>query len=121
MACVSAHSSIQPMLIPEPRKSLYFVVTDYFADPPPGQPYSNCSAPGWCNGTLQGITRHLDYIQGMGFEGIWITPAVLQFYGPDPDNRSGYGNYGYWAKDAIPTRPDSTRVAVESTKTSPLF
>ncbi|CAK9088333.1 unnamed protein product [Durusdinium trenchii] len=87
-------------------KSLYFVVTDYFADPPPGQPYSNCSAPGWCNGTLQGITRHLDYIQGMGFEGIWITPAVLQFYGPDPDNRSGYGNYGYWAKDLYKIDPN---------------
>ena len=31
--------------------------------------------------------------------GIWITPAVLQFYGPDPDKQSGYGSYGYWAKD----------------------
>ncbi|CAE7638868.1 Dnah5 [Symbiodinium pilosum] len=30
----------------------------------------------WCNGTLQGIIDQLDYIDGMGFECIWITPVV---------------------------------------------
>jgi len=81
-------------------KSLYFVVADYFADPPPGQPVpAQCDAPGWCNGTIKGITNKLDYIQGMGFEGIWVTPLIKQFYGPDPDGRSGYGQYGYWAKN----------------------
>ncbi|CAE8656009.1 unnamed protein product, partial [Polarella glacialis] len=35
--------------------------------------------------------------QLQGFEGIWITPVIKQFYGPDPDGRSGYGSSGYWA------------------------
>lgn len=30
----------------------------------------------WCNGTLQGIIDELDYIEGMGFDCIWITPVV---------------------------------------------
>lgn len=81
-------------------KSLYFIVADYFADPTPATNLSNnCAGQIWCNGTIKGITNHLDYIQGMGFEGIWVTPLVKQFYGPDPDGRSGYGQYGYWAYD----------------------
>jgi len=87
-------------------KSLYFIVADYFADPPPGQQFATCSGPGWCNGTIKGITSHLDYIQGMGFEGIWVTPLIKQFYGPDPDGRSGYGNYGYWAADWFEIDPN---------------
>ncbi|CAE7825064.1 mde5 [Symbiodinium sp. CCMP2592] len=88
-------------------KSLYFIVTDYFADPHTYPPPSDadCAPQGWCNGTIKGITNHLDYIQGMGFEGIWITPAVLQFYGPDPDKQSGFGSYGYWAKDIYKIDP----------------
>lgn len=80
-------------------KSIYFIVVDSFASPPAAQGDAPCNQPkyGWCNGTINGITEKLDYIQGMGFEGIWITPVIGQFDGSDPDGRSGYGNYGYWA------------------------
>eukprot|EP00933_Yihiella_yeosuensis_P003166 TRINITY_DN10563_c1_g2_i1.p1 TRINITY_DN10563_c1_g2~~TRINITY_DN10563_c1_g2_i1.p1 ORF type:complete len:649 (-),score=85.45 TRINITY_DN10563_c1_g2_i1:297-2243(-) len=82
-------------------KSIYFMVVDSFGGPPTGQSYSaKCSGNGgvgWCNGTIKGVTNNLDYIQDMGFDCIWITPVLKQFYGPDPDGRSGYGNYGYWA------------------------
>ena len=30
----------------------------------------------YCGGTWVGITNHLDYIQGMGFDSIWISPIV---------------------------------------------
>lgn len=80
-------------------KSLYFIVVDAFGGPPAAQEEAPCNGwkYGWCNGTINGITEQLDYIQGMGFEGIWITPVLKQFDGKDPDGRSGYGNYGYWA------------------------
>eukprot|EP00931_Biecheleriopsis_adriatica_P080717 TRINITY_DN54061_c0_g1_i1.p1 TRINITY_DN54061_c0_g1~~TRINITY_DN54061_c0_g1_i1.p1 ORF type:complete len:653 (+),score=112.33 TRINITY_DN54061_c0_g1_i1:40-1998(+) len=69
-------------------KSLYFIVTDRFARsgkdendfsfcdlataPDPRSPNGGA----FCNGTLQGIIDKLDYIQGMGFDCIWITPVV---------------------------------------------
>lgn len=30
----------------------------------------------YCGGTWKGITSQLDYIQGMGFDAIWISPVV---------------------------------------------
>ncbi|CAE7564115.1 aah2 [Symbiodinium natans] len=30
----------------------------------------------------------------------------MQFYGPDPDGQSGFGNYGYWAKDIYKIDPN---------------
>eukprot|EP00435_Cladocopium_sp_Y103_P052265 s48_g16.t1 len=33
----------------------------------------------------------------MGFDCIWVTPVVLNLYGPD--GQSGYGYHGYWAQD----------------------
>lgn len=82
-------------------KSVYFVVVDSFGGPPKGQSSdAKCAGnggTGWCNGTIKGITDNLDYIRGMGFECVWITPVLKQLHGPDPDGRSGYGSYGYWA------------------------
>lgn len=57
---------------------------------------SPCGGEDWCGGTLRGIIEHLDYIQGMGFDCVWITPVVENFKGIDPlNNASGY--HGYWA------------------------
>lgn len=36
------------------------------------------------------MIQHLDYIKGMGFDAIWISPIV--------DNLDG-GYHGYWARD----------------------
>eukprot|EP00437_Effrenium_voratum_P005402 CAMPEP_0181418730 /NCGR_PEP_ID=MMETSP1110-20121109/11708_1 /TAXON_ID=174948 /ORGANISM="Symbiodinium sp., Strain CCMP421" /LENGTH=520 /DNA_ID=CAMNT_0023541723 /DNA_START=85 /DNA_END=1643 /DNA_ORIENTATION=+ len=57
-----------------------------------------CEGDNWCNGTLKGITAHLDYIHGMGWDCIWVTPVVRNVYGPD-QGESGYGYHGYWAQD----------------------
>lgn len=42
---------------------------------------------------VQGIVNHLDYISGMGFNAIWISPIPAQVNSPN----AGY--HGYWFKD----------------------
>ncbi|KAL4993634.1 glycoside hydrolase superfamily [Aspergillus recurvatus] len=44
----------------------------------------------YCGGTFQGLESKLDYIKGMGFDAIWITPVVANAPG---------GYHGYWAQD----------------------
>lgn len=50
----------------------------------------------YCGGNYQGAIDHLDYIQGMGFTGIWISPIVL-------NTPNGY--HGYWAQDFYSVNP----------------
>ena len=35
---------------------------------------SDCNQ--YCGGTFVGIKKHLDYIKGMGFDAIWISPPL---------------------------------------------
>eukprot|EP00439_Symbiodinium_sp_Y106_P023724 s3200_g2.t3 len=79
-------------------KSVYFIVIDRFARS--GEQAANftfCDLPadwvnntggGFCGGTINGITNRLDYIQGMGFDCLWITPPVQSqgFMGYDATN-----------------------------------
>lgn len=44
----------------------------------------------YCGGTFKGLENKLDYIAGMGFDAIWISPVV--------DN-SADGYHGYWARN----------------------
>jgi len=78
-------------------RSWYFVLVDSFSRVDGHTEACSIDKPGWCNGTLRGVTAQLDYIQGMGFGCVWITPVLRQLAGPDPDGQSGYGQYGYWA------------------------
>jgi len=77
-------------------RSIYFVVTDRFARSD-GDAAAPCEGKGWCGGSLRGLQRKLDYIQGMGFDAIWITPVVKQVDWLDSWNGTGY--HGYWAAD----------------------
>jgi alpha-amylase len=64
-------------------------MTDRFS--PSNNTASPCNNLGnYCGGTWKGITNHLDYIQGMGFDAIWISPVI--------SNTPG-GYHGYWAQD----------------------
>ena len=70
-------------------RTIYQVLTDRFAR----SDNSNGSCDnlsGYCGGTYRGIINHLDYIQNMGFDAIWISPIV--------DNMDG-GYHGYWARN----------------------
>jgi alpha-amylase len=69
------------------KRSIYQVLTDRFA-----QDNDNTNACGdlsnYCGGTYKGMINNLDYIQGMGFDAIWISPIVKNMDG---------GYHGYWA------------------------
>ena len=59
-------------------RSIYQIITDRFA---------RTSDTGWCNlsqycgGNHRGIINKLDYIQGMGFNAIWISPIIENLEG----------------------------------------
>lgn len=57
-------------------KSIYFVTVDRFARTDSSN--DACEGEGWCGGTIRGVTEHVDYIQAMGFDGVWITPVIGQ-------------------------------------------
>ncbi|EAW23731.1 putative alpha-amylase [Aspergillus fischeri NRRL 181] len=78
-------------------QSIYFLLTDRF-----GREDNSTTAACdvtqrlYCGGSWQGIINHLDYIQGMGFTAIWITPVTQQFYENTGD---GTSYHGYWQQN----------------------
>jgi alpha-amylase len=58
-------------------RSIYFVLTDRIARSSSDTGGSSCGDLGnYCGGTFKGLESKLDYIQGLGFDSIWITPVV---------------------------------------------
>lgn len=78
-------------------RSIYQVMIDRYAltngsttSPCPTGPQK------YCGGTWQGLTNKLDYIQGMGFDAVWISPVTYQLQG---DTEDGEAYHGYWQTD----------------------
>ncbi|KAL3460077.1 glycoside hydrolase superfamily [Aspergillus heterothallicus] len=72
-------------------RNIYFALTDRVARTSDDSGGGACSNLGdYCGGTFQGLEAKLDYIKGMGFDAIWITPVVANAPG---------GYHGYWAQD----------------------
>jgi len=80
------------------RRAIYQVITDRFAKQAHkpdtcdnlydmGQ---KCEYGAYCGGTFAGIVEKLDYIQGMGFDAIWISPVVTN---------TACGYHGYWTQN----------------------
>ncbi|MCY1140865.1 alpha-amylase family glycosyl hydrolase [Actinoplanes sp. Pm04-4] len=99
------------MLGGDPRKeSIYFVMTARFAD---GDSSNNrggsqnvksgnaANNDPMFRGDFKGLIDKLDYIKGLGFSALWITPVVL--------NRSDYDFHGYhgWDFHRVDTRLES--------------
>lgn len=58
-------------------RNIYFVLTDRIARSASDGGGGSCGNLGnYCGGTFKGLEGKLDYIQGMGFDAIWITPIV---------------------------------------------
>ncbi|KAF4125157.1 alpha-amylase [Geosmithia morbida] len=84
------------------NQSVYQVLTDRFALTD-GSTSSPCDLNSYCGGTFQGIINRLDYIRGMGFTAIWISPVVSNLVGETGD---GSGYHGYWAQDIYSINPN---------------
>lgn len=61
-------------------RSIYQIVTDRFAHANDTYHDGTCKVEMgmYCGGTWKGIRDNLDYVQGMGFDAIWISPVVGQ-------------------------------------------
>lgn len=70
-------------------RSIYQVLTDRFARTD-GDTKQCADFHKYCGGSWKGITKNLEYIKGMGFDAIWISPVV--------DNTPD-GYHGYWARN----------------------
>jgi alpha-amylase len=58
-------------------RSIYFVLTDRIARSINDAGGNACGNLGtYCGGTFEGLESKLDYIKGLGFDAIWITPVV---------------------------------------------
>lgn len=66
------------------KQSIYQIMTDRFSLTESSETYS-CAPEEYCGGTWQGIINNLDYIQGMGFTAIWISPITAQVEGNSID------------------------------------
>jgi len=75
------------------QRSVYQLVTDRFALPNNGTAACDASEAKYCGGTWQAIIGHLDYIKGMGFDTVWISPVVENIGG---NTSIGEAYHGYW-------------------------
>ncbi|KAJ3859433.1 alpha-amylase [Lentinula novae-zelandiae] len=78
------------------KRSIYQVVTDRFALGNGSSPRCATNERKYCGGNWQGIISKLDYIQGMGFDAIWISPVVENIEGT---TIGGEAYHGYWAQN----------------------
>ncbi|CED84418.1 glycoside hydrolase family 13 protein [Phaffia rhodozyma] len=81
------------------------LMTDRFALGNGSTPACNTAAQVFCGGDLQGIIDELDYIQGMGFDAVWISPVSAQIL---DDTIVGQAYHGYWASDLTKLGPSPT-------------
>ncbi|MFF0559580.1 carbohydrate binding domain-containing protein [Streptomyces sp. NPDC004266] len=91
----------------DPRKDpIYFVLTARFNDGDPsnnrggGQHVTSGNAANddpMFRGDFKGLIQKLDYIKGLGFSAVWVTPVVL--------NRSDYDYHGYHGWDFYEVDP----------------
>lgn len=45
----------------------------------------------FCGGTLKGVTRHLDYVKGLGCTALWLSPVFENEGAPDPAASTYHG------------------------------
>lgn len=78
-------------------QAIYQIMTDRFARTD-NSTSATCDTSNndYCGGTWRGILNQLDYIQGMGFTAIWISPITYQLQGT---TKEGSAYHGYWQQD----------------------
>ncbi|KAK3693389.1 alpha-amylase-like protein [Podospora appendiculata] len=74
-------------------RSIYQVMVDRFARTDLSTT-ADCTVWEFCNGTWAGLIDKLDYIQGMGFTAVQISPVIENLEG---DTAVGTAYHGYWS------------------------
>ncbi|KIR63793.1 alpha-amylase [Cryptococcus bacillisporus CA1873] len=82
------------------HRSVYQLITDRFARPDQQIVPCDVAKKEYCGGGWKGVEERLDYIRGMGFDTIWISPIVANVQ-LDPGARAFHGDpyHGYWASN----------------------
>ena len=91
---------------------IYFLLVDRFHD---GRDRAPLLGPGrsagggtleqlrrFCGGRLEGVRRHLDYIQGLGCTAVWLSPIFENDGAPDP---AGFSYHGYAIRNYLEVDP----------------
>ncbi|EJD05256.1 alpha-amylase [Fomitiporia mediterranea MF3/22] len=76
-------------------RSIYQIMTDRFALGNGTYPPCNTTERTYCGGNWRGIINNLDYIQGMGFDAVWISPISTTVN----ITAEGHSYHGYWTGD----------------------
>ena len=74
LLCVIVSFSLEKTKEEWKSRSIYQLLTDRFAVGDGSKP--SCDLSKYCGGNFKGIINNLDYIKGMGFDAIWISPVV---------------------------------------------
>jgi alpha-amylase len=85
------------------KQSIYQIIVDRFNRPDDSYTAPcNTTAELYCGGTWQGVINKLDYVQGMGFTAIWISPVVMNINETTP---YGQAYHGFWTQDIYQLNP----------------
>jgi len=94
------------------ERTIYQVITDRFARNE-DDPSAPCDLHRYCGGTFKGIQSKLDYISGMGFDAIWISPIPVN-HGED---YHGYGALDWYTVNPhFGTKEDLKELVAEAEK-----
>lgn len=66
-------------------------MTDRFATSDDSSAECNTADRKYCGGTWKGIINHLDYVQNLGFDALWISPVVANLEGDTPYGEAYHG------------------------------
>lgn len=103
-ACAHPVATPPPPPLPPKAHAIYFILVDRFFD---GDPSNNADAnladpEAFHGGDLAGVIQKLDYIQGLGFDTVWLSPIWKMRTTPF----FGHGAFhGYWVTDPAQLEP----------------
>ncbi|GAA4625182.1 pullulanase-type alpha-1,6-glucosidase [Cellulomonas oligotrophica] len=101
----------EPVRDPGAGEQLYFVMTDRFANGDPSNDTGGLTGDRlttgldptdkgfYHGGDLAGLRERLDYVEGLGVTGIWLTPSFLNRAVQGEGANASAGYHGYWITD----------------------
>jgi glycosidase len=114
----AAHAAPVPYLQRKPQDEvIYFVLPDRFENGDPANDHGGLKggplvdgfdparAGFYHGGDLRGVTRRLDYIQGLGATAVWLAPIFTNRPVQGPPGHESAAHHGYWITDFTDVDP----------------